>query len=598
MADIKKPAIDYTSRQFASIKADLVNYAKKYYPNEFKDFSANSFGSLMLDTVAYVGDIMSFYLDYQVNESFLSTAIEYENVLKLAQNYGYKPALSPSSYGMLTFFILIPASNGAPDFDYAPLVKRGSKFSTSQGNIFSLVEDVNFKDTAKNEVVVGNVDPDTGTPVSYAIRAKAQAVSGELSIQNFSVGAYERFLQIALRGENITEVVSVHDSEGNTYYEVDYLTQNTVYVPLTNRAADSTTVANILKPMSVPRRFRVTHQKNQVILQFGAGTNENVEEVLDPSNVLIKQHGKKYITDDSFDPSKLIQTDRLGVTPKNTVLTVVYRVNSKDDTNAAVNTIINVTDAVFDFASETTLDTSLVNGVRAGLEVINEEAFVGDIPFPNSDEIKQRAYGAYAMQNRAVTKEDFMTVAYSMPASFGAIKKVNVVQDSDTFKQRNINLYVLSEDSVGNLTPANTTIKNNLKTYMSRYKMINDSIDILDANIINLGVSFKIVAFQNTNKFSAMEDAKRSLQNFFAARKSYEIGEAFSITDIFTVLKNTPSVLDVMEVDVFLKSGATYADSNFSVEEHKSPDARKVYCPEDGCFEVKFPSTDIVGAVV
>ena len=598
MAEIKKPAINYTSRQFATIKSDLVNYAKKYYPNEFKDFSANSFGSLMLDTVAYVGDILSFYLDYQVNESFLSTAIEYDNVLKLAQNFGYKPQLSPSSYGTLTFFILIPASTGAPNFDYAPLLKRGTKLSTGQGNIFSLIEDVNFKDTAKNEVVVGNVDPDTGTPVSYAIRAKAQAVSGELAVQNSAVGEYQRFLKIPVQGKNITEVVSVEDSLGNQYYQVDYLTQNTIYIPLTNRAADSTTTPNILKPLSVPRRFTVIQEKNQVILQFGAGTNENVEEVLDPSNVLLKQHGKKYITDDSFDPAKLIQTDRLGVTPKNTVLTIVYRVNAADDTNASANTITNVVDPVYDFVSETTLNTSLLNGVRRSLEVINEEAFVGDIPFPNSDELKQRAYGAYAMQNRAVTKEDFMTVAYSMPASFGTIKKVNVVQDSDTFKQRNINLYVLSEDSLANLLPANDTIKNNLKTYISRYKMINDSIDILDAKIINLGVSFKIVAFENTNKFAALADAKSALQDFFAARKSYEIGEAFSITDIFNVLKNTPSILDVIEVNTFLKSGTNYADSNFNVEKSKSADARRIFCPEDGCFEIKFPSTDILGAVV
>ena len=228
----KKPAINYTSRNFATIKTDLVNYAKRYYPNQFRDFSANSFGSLMLDTVAYVGDILSFYLDYQVNESFLSTAIDYDNVLKLSKQMGYNPDLSPASYGILTFFILIPASNGAPDFSYAPVLKRGSKFSTSNGNIFTLVEDINFADDAKNEVVVGNVDSETGTPTNYAVRARGQAVSGELAIQQTTVGGYEKFRKVNVNGDNITEIVSVTDSQGNPYYEVDYLTQNTIYIPL------------------------------------------------------------------------------------------------------------------------------------------------------------------------------------------------------------------------------------------------------------------------------------------------------------------------------------------------------------------------------
>jgi len=138
MADKIKPAIDYTSRDFTTIKGDLVDYAKRYYPNQFRDFSANSFGSLMLDTVAYVGDILSFYLDYQVNESFLDTAIEYNNVVKLAKQFGYNAALSPASYGTMTMFVLIPAENGAPNLDYAPIVKRGSKFSTGEGKIFTL----------------------------------------------------------------------------------------------------------------------------------------------------------------------------------------------------------------------------------------------------------------------------------------------------------------------------------------------------------------------------------------------------------------------------------------------------------------------------
>tara|TARA_R110000796_G_scaffold33_2_gene106 strand:- start:384 stop:2177 length:1794 start_codon:yes stop_codon:yes gene_type:complete len=597
MAD-KKPAINYTSRDFATIKNDLVNYARRYYPESFRDFSVNSFGSLMLDSVAYVGDILSFYLDYQTNESFLSTAIEYDNVLKLARQFGYKADLSPASYGILTCFVLIPSTNGAPNFDYAPILKRGSKFRSVTGKIFTLVEAINFKDEDSNEIVVGDIDSETGTPLNYAVRARGQAVSGELAITTISLGGYTRFRQVEVPGSNITEIVSVVDSDGNAYYEVDYLTQNTIYVPLINRGADKKTVANILKPVSAPRRYTVIQERGKTILQFGTGTNENAERVLDPSNVVIEQHGKQYITDDSFDPAALIKTDRLGVSPSDTVLKIIYRINSTEDTNASINTITKVIDPILDFQSESALNATSVETTRNSLEVTNEEAFVGSNPFPSADEIRQRAYGVYSMQNRIVTKEDFIAAAYSMPSNFGTIKKVNVLQDSDSFNQRNINLYVISANSLGNLVQANTTIKNNLKTYLQRLKMINDSIDILDANIINLRISFKIVAFPNVNKFSALDIAKEDVARYFSARNHYDIGEPFSITDVFAVLKNSSAVLDVVEVDITVQSGGDYADSNFIINNNKTADGRKIICPENAVFEIKYPNSDIAGTVV
>lgn len=594
----KKPAINYTSRDFATIKNDLVNYAKRYYPNEFRDFSANSFGSLMLDTVSYVGDILSFYLDYQVNETFLSTALEYNNVLKLARQHGYRVNLSPSSYGLLTFFVLLPSTNGAPDWDYAPVLKKGSKFKSTIGKKFTLLEDVNFANLAQTEVVVGDVDIDTGVPLTFAVRARGQAVSGELVIKTVLVGEYLKFRRIDISDNNITEIVSVTDSEGNVYYEVDYLTQNTIFVPLVNRNEDKTTVVNILKPISVPRRFVVSKERDKVTLQFGFGTNEDNEKVLDPSNVLIEQHGKQYITDDSFDPAILTKTDRLGVTPSNTVLSIVYRVNTAEDTNAGIGTITDVVEPAFQFDSSITLSSTSVQDVKDSLEVINEEEFTGDVPFPDSDEIKNRAFGVYGMQNRIVTKEDFIAAAYNMPAKFGAIKKVNVAQDSDSFNQRNINMYVLSQDSVGNLTLANNTIKNNLKTWLLGYKMINDSIDILDANIVNLQILFKMVSFPNVDKFSSLDGAKEDLRIYFERRNKYEIGEPFSITDVYTVLKNSQYVLDVVEVDVLAVSGGIYADTDFDTHVNKTADGRKIFCPEDSCFEIKFPNSDIIGTVV
>lgn len=600
MADSKKPKINYTSRDFETIKTDLVNYARRYYPNTFRDFSVNSFGSLMLDTVSYVGDILSFYMDYQVNESFLSTATEYDNILKLSRQMGMKPDLSPASFGMLTFFILIPAdATGAPDYNYAPVLKSASTFKTSDGRIFSLLEDVNFKDISQNEVVVGQVNNETSVPTTYAIKARGQAISGELAVHEVVLGDYQRFRQIEVPGRNITEIIAVTDSDGNPYFEVDYLSQNTVYTSIVNKGADNQTVTNILKPLAVPRRFTVMKETGRVILQFGFGTNENKAEVLDPANVLTNVHGKTYITDDSFDPNTLVKTDSLGVSPSNTVLRIVYRVNSSFNTNAGIGTVNQKVATLFDFQNPEALDSTLLSGVRASLEVINDEAFVGVNPLPSVDELKERAYGVYSMQNRIVTKDDLITAVYNMPRKFGTVRKAAAYQDTDSFNQRNINLYVISNDTSGKLTAANDTIKNNLKTYLSRFKMINDTIDILDAKVINLQIEFKIITYNDVDKFSALESAKSNLAAFFARRKNFEIGESFLLSDVYNVLKNTPMVLDVVEVDVSTKVGALYADTNFQAAAtlRKDRTGRKIMCPPDSIFEIRFPNSDIIGTI-
>ena len=176
------PLIDYTSRDFNSIKEDLVDYAKRYYPNSFKDFSESGFGPLMLDTTAYIGDILSFYLDYSVNESFLDTAIEYDNVIKLGRQMGYRFNPAASSVGEAIFYIIIPAVTvgTGPDTNYMPILKRGTEVSSIDNLGFILNEDVDFSDP-NNELVIAEVNSTTGAVISYAIRARGQVVSGRIN---------------------------------------------------------------------------------------------------------------------------------------------------------------------------------------------------------------------------------------------------------------------------------------------------------------------------------------------------------------------------------------------------------------------------------
>jgi hypothetical protein len=592
-----KPSINYTSRDFDSIRADLESYVKRYYPDSFKDFTEASFGSLMLDTVAYVGDMLSFYTDYQTNESFLETALEFDNILKLSKELGYKYKPYPSSFGICNFYVTVPAQANypAPDNSYKPILKKGSTFLSTANTIFTLLEDVDFS-KSDYPIVVADQNSTTGAPISYAIRAAGQVVSGELAIQEISIGEFQKFLRIRLNGQNISEVISVFDDNGNQYYEVDYLTQNILQVPVLNRNANSNTVPYILKPVAVSRRFMVDSTPTGVFLQFGYGSEETPISLQDPSEVILQLHGKDYTTDTSFDPSIMNETDKLGVVPADTILTIIYRINTNENTNAAANTVTRVGTANFQFSAPENLNQSRRNGVTNSLAVLNEEPIIGDVTLASPDEIKERARGNFAAQYRAVTKEDYISLAYNMPSKFGKFKRVAIELDSDSFNQRNLNLHTISEDTDGTLIISNSTLKNNLKTWLTQYKMINDTMDILDAKIANIGIEFKALAFPGTNKYDLLNEAVTTLQ--IAFDKTFYIGEPFLITDVYQTLKSIPNLMDVIDVNIVIKNGAAYADSPINIEESLSADGRYIIPPMNTIFEIKFPNSDITGTIL
>ena len=595
-----KQAVDYTSREFQTIRNDLLNYVKKFYPDSYKDFNEASFGSLVLDLVAYVGDNLSFYTDFNFNEGNLDTALKFENVVKLAKSKGYQYNPAYSSYGTLSFFLLVPVMNNsvAPDEAYMPILRRGSRFSSASNKIFSLIEDVNFADPS-NLAVVGQVDSTTGAPTTYAIKAFGKVISGELAIHQETITTYQKFRRIKIPGSNITEIVSVFDSNGNNWYEVENLAQNTIYIPIINRNSDKYTVPNLMKPVQVARRYVVERELDGVYVRFGCGSDEQLPALIDPSKLVLSVHGKEYVTETCFDPSRLIETDKMGVAPTNVTMTFRYRINTSDDVNAGVGTVRGVANPIFQFVNPQTLSNATMATVSKSLEVTNEEVISGDVTTLTIDEIKHRAMGSMAAQNRAVTKEDYIALVYKMPPNFGAIKRVNIVQDRDSVNQRNLNMYVVSEVTSNNqvtLTQTTDSIKENIKTWVSSRKMINDTLDILDAKICNFGVRFRAVSFPNTNKYVTYLDAINVLKDLYKINK--DIGEPIVISDIYSALKTVPNILDVDKVEITQQFGTLYSDAPFNIEELMSADRKVVYCPFDTIFELKYPDSDIVGEIV
>jgi len=601
--------IKYTSRDFESIKSDLIQHAKRYYESSFKDFSEAGFGSLMIDSVAYIGDILSYYLDYQANECFLETAIEYDNLIKLGKQLGYKHKTVSSSYTLATFYVVIPANAvGSPDKNYIPILKAGSSFSAANNINFILKEDVRFDlEPPLTEIRVYKKDSN-GNPLNYAIKSYGTVVSGKLKTEVVSIKEFEKFKKILLSGTNIIEILSVYDEEGNEYFEVENLSQNIIYKTITNR--DSSTAKNarqIIKPFNVPRRFIVHKDLQETYIQFGGSSvaYESPNMLSEPISSILQMHARDYISDTSFDPTKIINTDKLGVSPSNTKLYITYRyIESPNDVNFPAGSLKQVIEARLEFKKEQDLLLDYVRSVKSSITVENETPILGDVSSLTSDELKLRMQNCFAVQDRAVTIEDYKSLAYSMPASLGAIKRINVIRDDDSFK-RNLNIYILSEDQNRRLCTANQIIKQNLKTWLSSKKMINDSIDILDGKIVNYGIEFIAIGDKSKTSYDILSLAIEQLRKDFSRLPDF--GEPIAYNDYLMSLKKVKEIVDVTYLKIIEKVGTTtasilgnytYSDSTFSFERNESLDKRFLNVPQNVVMELKYPLVDIKGSII
>ena len=611
MSKKRAVSIKYTSREFDSIKSDLIDYIRRYYPNTYRDFNEASFGSLVIDTVAYIGDILSFYIDYQANETFVETATEYNNILRLGRQLGYKFGGAASSYGTAALYVLVPASTTGigPDMSYVPVLKQGAEFTGTTGAAFMLNQDVHFGNPGAS-IRVARVDETTGNPTHYAVKTYGQVMSGELRTEFIPIGAYKKFNKITLDALDVSEVVSIVDSEGNEYFEVDYLSQNVVYRGITNRMTTTSSegtyatgdqASEILKPVVVPRRFIKNRNVRTTEIIFGASADSEVPKdfLTEPQTSILDIHGKNYIQDTTFDPTRLIQSDKFGVAPSNTTLTVTYRINTVQNVNLRVGQLNSVGEYKMEFNDVVSLDASKVNDVVNSLEIDNEEPILGDIDIPNTDELRHRIRDTFATQNRAVTQQDYESFVYQMPPKFGSVKRCRIMRDSDSLK-RNLNLYVISEDQTGILTEANSVMKNNVKTWLQKNKMINDTIDILDARVINLSIEFVAVGSLERTKFEVLSAAYERLQERF--QRLPDIGEPFFITDIYKELRNVEGILDVTDVKIIKKNGdiadRVYSDVSFNLEKMTSADGRFIEMPKNVIYEIRYPEFDIKGVIV
>lgn len=591
----KKIPINYTNREFNGIRRDLEQIAERFYPDNFQDFSEASFGSIVLDSMAYVGDQLSFYLDYNVNEMFLDTSFQLTNVLRHGRILGYKEQGRPSTYGVVSLYVRVPASSVGlgPDSNYLPVLKRGSRFTSNSGLNFVLTDNVDFSDP-KNQVVVANVDSTNGAPTFFAVKAYGNVVSGFFKREQVTVGDFERFKLIELESANVAEIVSISDTEGNEYYEVENLSQDIVYREIPNSNFKNDNTPSVIKPFLVSRKFITFTERTRTFIQFGSGNPNETDVVADPQSVAMDIFGKSYVSDTTFDPTKLTKNQNFGVVPTNTTLEVVYRVTNPSNSNTAVGKLNSVSSVNFDFADRPNLLSSRVESVISSLEVSNEKPITGDVSLPTTSEVKRRIYDSFATQNRAVTQIDYENLVYRMPSKYGAIKRCSVQRDPDSQK-RNLNMYVVSQDSFGKLILSSDILKKNLKVWLNQHRMINDTIDILDPYILNVGVNFVVSAKQGVSKYDLLERCVNIISQKFG--QPYYIGEDVNISEMYKELSKVMGVYEVVNVKIINKTGSSYSGNSISINKNLSPDGTKLVIPKNAVVEIKYPDVDIKGQI-
>ncbi len=593
----KKFKINYLSRDFSSIKNDLKEYAKRYYSDELSDLTEASLNTFMIESVAYVGDILSYYLDYQSNESFLATAIETKNILNLAKSLGYKQRDTSSTIGKVAVYMLLPDNgNNYPDYTKAPTIKKGTQLTTSDGKNYITTEDVKVSERIVGEnYVVARVNT-LGNPTYYAVKTYIPIISGVIKTTRATIGNFAKFNKVTLGDQRVSEIISVIDSEGNEYYEVPNLAQNIVYKAFINDDMDP---KYILKPITAMRRFVFDYDTVLPYLMFGskqynADEDLSINPVTEPIKFALNKYNNDYLQDEYFEPNKLLNGDAYGIGPENTVLTITYRSNSAGINNAAVNTVNKIKNLSYSFDDQNIVD-SVRNTIITSIQITNEEEIVGQNLELSIDEIKNIAGDIYNAQNRAVTAKDYETLCYMMPQKYGAIKRVKADRDPTSLKN-NINLYTVCIDEFGGLVKTNTKIKENLKTWLSNYKIITDTVDILDAKIINLGISYTILIDPNADRLETLQLVKDQLVSVYTSKP--QIGESFNILDLYREIRKIKNVLDITDVKIRNITDPGYSQIPFNIKLNMTSDGNIIRIPKNAIYEVKNPLADIIGNAI
>jgi hypothetical protein len=598
----KERIVSLTNRDFKSLKRDLITFGRAYASGSFTDFNESSPGMAVLEFLAYVGDGLHFMLDQAFNESGQG-ATELKNVVANAKMRGYRPQGKRPSVGSLHWAIEVPATVDSfgrviPDDAYTPILLKGSQGLAQNGTPFETLDDIYFTASLGREVTGSRFDSTTGIPTHFALRKSVDVVAGKTIIETFTVTNFEQFRRIDLGFDDVIEVIEVTDDDGNEWFEVDYLAQDWVFTADTNAGDDGDLVPYVMKLQSAPRRFIVDRDISTGVstLVFGSGDGVSYDDELVPNvaSYALPLAGRRTFNSFNIDPQNFLKTRSLGLSPHNTTLTVRYRVGGGSETNVPARTVRQALAADLSFAS-TNLNALKKGAVESSVGCINLSSMKGGGPAETVREVKANSAAFFAAQSRAVTREDIVARSLSIPSKFGKIEKV-YVKPSEVGAYA-YDIHILATDSDGYLTTATPTLKSNLSTYLKKFKLLTDGINILDADVLDLRVYFGVVTASGKNRSEVLLNCTSRLADYFK-RDSMQIGQPIIVSDVVAVLQDTLGVVSVYEVsftNVFgTTDGLVYADTRFAITDNLRDGM--LVCPQGAIFQVKYPTRDIVGS--
>ena len=613
--------ITYLNKDFSTFRAALIEYAKAYYPQSYNDFSTSSPGTMFIEMASYVGDVLSFYLDNQVQENFLEYAKQTNNLYTLAYMMGYRPKVTSAAMVTVDVYQQIPASGSsfAPDFSCAMIIGEGMQLRSSinSSNYFYCPNQIDFNlSSSIDPTDISVYTTSAGNPQTYLLKKSTIAMSGQIKTNTISFGAAERFPIRNLQDDNIIEILSVYDQvTGYRWYEVPYLAQESILNPVTNTAKnypllyqEANQVPYIIERLPVPRRFVSRFTTSNILeLEFGAGIQSASGSIPNPFNVGIGTVNGIDLLNTAFDPTNFVVNQSYGIAPVNTSLVVSYLTGGGAAANVNVNEITNIVSANITFPNP---GNNLAQATtRATLATNNSTQAVGGGDGDTPESIRLNTLAKFPSQMRAVTQQDYLGTVLGMPPKFGQVAKAYITKDTAIFSKflRNepgekdplaTSIYLLSYNTDGTFTNPSAALYKNIQTYLEDYRMLTDTILLKPAYIINIQVGFDIIIRPNFTSREVIAACLITLKTYFA-RENWQINQPIIMSEIYTLLDQIAGVQTVQKVNIKNVAGTTSGYSQYSYDIPGASLNGVIYPSLDpSVFEVKYPDTDIQGRVV
>lgn len=595
----------YLARDFDSLRANLLEYARAYYPDRIRDFSESSLGGLFLDFAAYTGDNLSFYLDHQYGELNPETAVEAVNIQRQlvaagVPIVGASPAIVP-----VTVYVEIPAASihGViqPQPDALPIVKANSSFTANNGTIFNLLEDIDFtalrSDGGLQAEVKIKEKNSAGIPTSYVLAASGLCISGVETTDNFVVGSsFVPFNKISLQNANVSDIISVNDLLGNIYYQVGALTHDVVFQNVLNTAKDNELVPDTIKVIPAPYRFTAATDlsSRRTSLTFGGGNAESLQDdiIPDPSSFAISFPYTRTFSRIPVNPQQLLSTTTLGIAAAGTTYSITYRYGGGLNHNVDVNNI--QTPRVLNVFFPGNPAPNVAGAVRSSIEVNNKVRAAGGEDAPTADDLKALIPSIKNSQERIVTREDLLARVYTIPSNFGRVFRAAI--RSNPNNPLSTQLFIVSRDTNSRLITSPDTLKTNLVKYLNPYRMISDAIDVLDARVVNLTFSFDVLIDPALNRTIVIQNVLTKLQKYFNI-SNFHIDQPLVMSDLSNLIFQVPGIVSINQLMFNNVSGVVNNRqySNVTYDIGSNTRLGLVFPPVGGIFEVRFPEVDLIG---